>query len=90
MPPRLSPATAAAAAATAIVYRLLSQRPISPGRKRPFFECFPYVCPEPVLVKKCILYINGAKKDTFSHLGFDDLSQIIEHPTLLLSLLLTV
>jgi hypothetical protein len=20
-------------------------------RKRPFFECFPYVCPEPVLVK---------------------------------------
>ena len=21
------------------------------GRKRPFFECFPYACPEPVLVK---------------------------------------
>jgi hypothetical protein len=28
------------------------------------------------------------KKDAFSHLGFDDLSQIIEHPTLPLSLLL--
>ena len=26
------------------------------------FECFPYVCPEPVLVKKIVLYINGAKQ----------------------------
>jgi hypothetical protein len=28
---------------------------------------FPYVCPEPVLVKQCILYINGAKM-AFSYL----------------------
>jgi hypothetical protein len=29
-------------------------------RKTPFFfECFPYVCPEPVLVKRSFLYING-------------------------------
>jgi hypothetical protein len=27
-----------------------------------FFECFPYVCPEPVLVNKIVLYINGAKQ----------------------------
>jgi hypothetical protein len=27
-----------------------------------FFECFPYVCSEPVLVKKIVLYINGAKQ----------------------------
>jgi hypothetical protein len=27
----------------------------------PFFECFPYVCPEPVLVKHLFLYINDAK-----------------------------
>ena len=26
------------------------------------FECFPYVCPEPVLVKSSHLYINGAKR----------------------------
>jgi hypothetical protein len=26
-----------------------------------FFECFPYVCPEPVLVKCSFLYINGGK-----------------------------
>jgi hypothetical protein len=25
------------------------------------FECFPYVCLEPVLVKKIVLYTNGAK-----------------------------
>jgi hypothetical protein len=31
-----------------------------------FFECFPYVCPEPVLVKSCILYINGSKSAVFS------------------------
>jgi hypothetical protein len=24
-----------------------------------FFECSPYVCPEPVLVKSAFLYING-------------------------------
>jgi hypothetical protein len=26
-----------------------------------FFECFPYVCPEPVLVKTAFLYINGSR-----------------------------
>jgi hypothetical protein len=26
-----------------------------------FFECFPYVCPEPVLAKRSFSYINGAK-----------------------------
>jgi hypothetical protein len=26
-----------------------------------FFECFPYVCPEPVLAKRTFLYTNGAK-----------------------------
>ena len=28
-------------------------------KKRSFFECFPYVCPEPVLVKCSFLCING-------------------------------
>jgi hypothetical protein len=27
-----------------------------------FFECFPYDCPEPVLVKSSFLYINGSKR----------------------------
>jgi hypothetical protein len=31
-----------------------------------FFECFPYVCPEPVLVKSCILSINGSKPRFYS------------------------
>ena len=26
------------------------------------FWSFPYVCPEPILVKRCILYINGIAK----------------------------
>jgi hypothetical protein len=30
-----------------------------------FFECFLYVCPEPVLVKRCILYLNGTKSGVF-------------------------
>jgi hypothetical protein len=30
-------------------------------RKTAFFLSFPYVCPEPVLVKCSFLYINGAK-----------------------------
>jgi hypothetical protein len=29
------------------------------------FLSFPYVCPEPVLVKQCILYINGSKMAVF-------------------------
>ena len=31
-------------------------------KKRSFFECFPYVCPEPVLVKCSFLCINGSKR----------------------------
>jgi hypothetical protein len=34
-----------------------------------FFERFPYVCPEPALVKRSLLYINGSKKDRFRTLG---------------------
>ena len=29
------------------------------------FECFPYVCPEPVLVKWCILALKVGKRDRF-------------------------
>jgi hypothetical protein len=28
----------------------------------PFFECVPYVCPEPALVKCSFLYMNGSKR----------------------------
>ena len=35
-------------------------------RKRSFLECFPYVCPEPVLVKRSVLHVNGFKRP-FSH-----------------------
>ena len=30
-----------------------------------WYECFPYVCPEPVLVKCSSLYINGSKSGVF-------------------------
>eukprot|EP01046_Picozoa_sp_COSAG06_P079749 COSAG06_NODE_27141_length_599_cov_15.512000_1_plen_156_part_01 len=41
--------------ASAFIYRNVS-----------FFECFPYVCPEPVLVKWSFLFTNGvAKKVAF-------------------------
>ena len=30
------------------------------------FECFPYVCPEPVLVKRSHSYTNGSKRPRFS------------------------
>jgi hypothetical protein len=33
--------------------------------KRSVFECFPYVCPEPVLVKSSFLCINGSKRPFF-------------------------
>ena len=33
-------------------------------RNRTLLGSFPYVCPEPVLTKRCILYINGAKMET--------------------------
>jgi hypothetical protein len=34
-------------------------------KRRPVFECFPYDCPEPVLVKRSRLYINGSEKPFF-------------------------
>jgi hypothetical protein len=39
-----------------------SSRPV---RKRSFFWSFPYVCPEPVLVKSSFIYINGSKRPFF-------------------------
>jgi hypothetical protein len=35
-----------------------------------FFECFPYVCPEPVLAKCSFLYINGSKMPFFAGFFF--------------------
>ena len=32
-----------------------------------FLECFPYVCPEPVWVKRSFLCINGSKSTVFAH-----------------------
>jgi hypothetical protein len=32
------------------------------GVKTVLFLSFPYVCPEPVLVKRSFLYINGSKR----------------------------
>jgi hypothetical protein len=41
----------------------LRLRPVILLRKNgPIFECFPYVCPEPVLVKSSFLNVNGAKR----------------------------
>ena len=38
-------------------------------KKAFFFECFPYVCPEPVLVKRSVLYyITSGQKVPCSHL----------------------
>jgi hypothetical protein len=34
----------------------------SPEEKRCFGLSFPYVCPEPVLVKCSFLYVNGSKR----------------------------
>ena len=36
-----------------------------PARKRHSLMSFPYVCPEPVLVKRSFLYINGSKSGVF-------------------------
>eukprot|EP01046_Picozoa_sp_COSAG06_P037436 COSAG06_NODE_4226_length_4451_cov_6.710018_1_plen_186_part_00 len=33
-----------------------------PEGKQSFFECFRYVCPEPVLVKCSFIYINGVER----------------------------
>jgi len=38
---------------------------VTPCEKRHSFLSFPYVSLEPVLVKRCILYINGAKSGVF-------------------------
>jgi hypothetical protein len=39
--------------------------PPPPEEKRSLFECFPYVRPEPVLVKCSFIYINGSKRRSF-------------------------
>ena len=38
---------------------------VNPATKRYSFLNFPYVCPEPVLVKRSHLYMNGSQKDRF-------------------------
>jgi hypothetical protein len=40
-----------------------------PAKKRHSFLTFPYVCPEPVLVKCSFLYINGSKSGVFRTKG---------------------
>ena len=32
------------------------------ARSLAFFECFPYVCPEPVLVNRCIFSVDSGRK----------------------------
>eukprot|EP01046_Picozoa_sp_COSAG06_P022751 COSAG06_NODE_1779_length_8414_cov_9.276248_3_plen_208_part_00 len=52
-----------------------SRRQAQPVRQTPrtsFVSAFPCVCPEPVLAKGCILYINGAKRTAFSYLPRGD------------------
>jgi hypothetical protein len=52
------------------------QEEIRPVKNGPFLS-FPYVCPEPVLVKRSFLYINGSKgpildqtnRDVWPHLN---------------------
>jgi hypothetical protein len=44
---------------TLTVLQLGGLRILFTATTRSFFECFPYVCPEPVLVKPSLLYING-------------------------------
>ena len=36
------------------------------GKTAPFFEWFPYVCPEPVLVKRSFIYIYKMRKNGVS------------------------
>jgi hypothetical protein len=38
----------------------------APAENATCFECFPYVCPEPVLAKCSFLNINGAKMPFFA------------------------
>ena len=49
-----------------LLQQLRSPRPLrtlrAPEEKRSFFECFPYICPEPVLVKCSFLDVNGSKR----------------------------
>jgi hypothetical protein len=46
------------------------------SEKTASFLSFPYVCPEPVLVKECILYINGPKMAVFLT-GFPPPSRVV-------------
>jgi len=39
-----------------------SREHMGDGSGQSFFECFPYVCPEPVLVKCSFLDMNGSKR----------------------------
>jgi hypothetical protein len=49
----------------------------TPARKRvSFVECFPYVCPEPVLAKRSHLCINGKKRYAFFYLG--DMYRVVQ------------
>jgi hypothetical protein len=41
------------------------RRAATPEKTIVFFECFAYVCPEPVLVKRSDLYRNGSKHYRF-------------------------
>ena len=52
-------------ASCCISQRLLRRAGLLPVQQNGLFLRFPYGCPEPVLVKQCILYINGAKNGVF-------------------------
>jgi hypothetical protein len=38
---------------------------VTPKKNATLFLSFPYVCPEPVLVNRSFLYINGSKSGVF-------------------------
>jgi hypothetical protein len=46
-----------------------------------FFECFPYVCPEPVLVKLSFLYRNGSKLPVSCRFVESEVRASPSHPT---------
>ena len=66
--PRFRPAPNPRSPEVSLVLRCLERRMLS-VRNRASFLNFSYVCPEPVLVKRPLLALNGAKK-TFSDLNF--------------------
>ena len=43
-----------------------------------FFECFPYVCPEPVLAKASFIYINGSKMPFFPGRVQDEDGRVVQ------------